>query len=172
LFDLLDRPLHWIPVKWPALIAPKKEDDLSLPGEHEVELRVELLDREEAIWRFPAMFGEDRKPRGTPPEGCADPNDPQKWGPTPETLDSFKRIVHDWRKISAKGRRVEINDENISRLFASPMFEMGFMTAYLIALGGQAETREKNLQPSPDDGRGDTENEPTTSSSGTATVSE
>jgi hypothetical protein len=153
LFDLLDKPLHWISVKWPALLAPEDDSNLSQPGEHEVELRVELVDREEAIWRLPALFGEDDKPRGKPPEICASKDNPEEWGPSPTSFDTFKRVVHSWRKISAKGRKVEMTDDNIRLLLSAPMFEAAFAIAYVSALGGRTQVREGNSGGSASGGR-------------------
>lgn len=150
MFDLLDRPLHWITVKWAALLPPEEEGGLSVPGHHEVELRVELLDRTEFAWRF-AIIPEDFEDE-IPPQ-CADPDDPTKWGPAPSTLDSFLRIVKDWRKISAAGKTVELNEANARILLASPGFVSGFGETYTRAMGGIAEIREKNSDGSPTDGR-------------------
>lgn len=172
MFDLLDKPLHWIPVKWPSLKAPDDADNLSAPGENEVELRVEILNREEVIWRFPGMFGDERKPMGKPPSGCASKDEPEKWAPTPDEVETFLRVVQDWRKISAKGRRVELNPENARLLLQSPMFGPSFASAYLMAIGGQAEIREKNSPGSPDDGRAESEPSAEPSSAKTANGSE
>jgi hypothetical protein len=147
-FDLLDRPLHWILVKWPGLLPPEDDNAVSTPGMFEVELRVDLLDRDEAMWRFPGMFGLD------------DENEDlirfrKERGDTPTTLDSFLAIVMAWRKIKANGRAVELNPENAARLLQAPMFEVAFGQAYILALGGRVEEREKNLPGSPSDGRAD-----------------
>lgn len=153
MFDLLDRPLHWIPVKWKSLVAPEKESDLSVEGEHEIELRVELVDREEAKAFFPGLFGED----------TAD---------APEGFDVFKRVVKEWRKIKANGRSVPLNDDNIRLLLNVPCFEAAFAVAYVTALAGQAEVREGNSSASPSGGRGDIEKAATTPSQETVSDSE
>ncbi len=134
MFDLTDRPLHWIPVKWPGLAQDADESLTSQPVEHEIELRVELLDKEEAKDFFPAVF--DLADR-----------------PIPEEADVFKRVVKAWRKVASAGRPVPMTDENIAVLLRVPMFGAAFTGAYISALGGQVEVREKNLKGSPSSGR-------------------
>lgn len=164
MFDLLDRPLHWIPVKWPALIVPENADDVSTPGEYEIDLRVELLDRPEAIWRFHALFDPG-------PELLKEVE--EQFGDTPpDAFDTFKRVVQAWRKIKANGRKVEMTDENIKLLLKTPMFEAAFAVAYVMALGGQSKVREGNSSGLPSGGQEDSAKPATTISKETATVSE
>lgn len=173
MFDLLDKPLHWVTIKWPSLVAPEKQDDLSEAGENEVELRVELLDRDEAGWRFPGLFGDDFEFENPPPTEYADKDDPSKWGPTPTGVESFLRIVKDWRKIKAAGKTVEFNEKNARLLLQSAMFPAAFSIQYVLALGGRGQEREKNSDGSPSVGRADenTEATPETNSRKTATAS-
>ena len=156
MFDLLDRPLHWILVKWPGLIPPKEDENaVSTPGFFEIDLRVDLLDREEAIWRFPALFGLDDEDPDADRSGNAWKSllaYREEHGPTPDLFESFKHIVHDWRGVNASGRRVKIDDDNIRKLLAAPMFEGAFKQAYILALGGMVEEREKNSEGSPKGG--------------------
>ncbi|MBA2718523.1 MAG: hypothetical protein H0U52_04640 [Chloroflexi bacterium] len=153
MFDLLDRPLHWITVKWPGLAQGENESELSQPAEHKVELRVELLDREEVQRYFPAAFDL--------------PDDP------PAELETFKRVVKEWRKVVSGGRAVPMNDENIAILLKAPMLGAAFTEAYLKAIGGRVEVREKNSQGSPSNGRADDQQAPTrTNSSETADASD
>jgi hypothetical protein len=152
MFDLLDRPLHWIPVKWAALVPAKKCSDLSVQGHHEIELRVELIDREEATGMFPALFDKDDEP-------------------VMDGFGVFKRVVKDWRKIKANGQAVPLTDENIKLLLNVPCFEAAFAVAYVTALAGQAEVREGNSSASPRGGRGDIAKAATTPSNGTVSVS-
>jgi hypothetical protein len=134
MFDLLDKPLHWIPVRWDSLLPPEKEGELSRMGQHEIELRVEIVDRDEAKRLFPTLFGEngDNAPSG---------------------FDVFKQVVHDWRKLSANGQAVPLTDDNIRKLLNVPCFEAGFGVAYVTALAGQSETRSGNSAASPSGGR-------------------
>lgn len=134
MFDLTDRPLHWITVKWPGLAQDEGgESLLSSPTEHEIELRVELVDRDVAKDLFPNVFDEDR--------------------PQPEEVTVFKRTVKDWRKIVSGGRPVKFTEANIKRLLEVPMFGAAYVAAYIQALGGRVEIREKNSQGSPSNGR-------------------
>jgi len=158
MFDLLDRPLHWIEVSWPALIAPEDENQLSEPGKHSVELRVEIIDRDEAQFLFPALFPEDDEKRAELEEKFIG-NEPYN-GKRPDSLGTFKRVVKSWRKIKSNGRRVEMTDANINLLLSAPMFEASFATSYVLALGGRAEIREKNSPGSPSDGREAGESQP------------
>ncbi|MBA3668430.1 MAG: hypothetical protein H0W65_12050 [Sphingomonas sp.] len=153
MFDLLDRPLHWITIKWPGLRQGENESELSQPADHEVELRVELLDREEVKRFFPAAF--DLPDKDAPGE-----------------LEIFKRVVKEWRKVVSNGRPVTMNDENMGLLLKAPMFGAAFTERYLSALGGRVEIREKNSQGSPSNGRADDPQTPTkTNSSGIADAS-
>lgn len=153
MFDILDRPLHWIPVKWPGLAQGDSEDALSKPTEHEIELRVELVDREEIQTLFPALFGKDTAP--------------------PTDMELFKRVVKGWRKIKANGRVPDFSDENIALLLKAPLFAPNFSTAYLDAMGGQTAIREGNSGGLPSGGQADAPNTATTTnSSGNADSSE
>ena len=147
MFDLLDRPLHWLPFKWPGLAPdPENENALSKPVEHEIELRVELVTKDELVELFPRMFGDEDKPV------------------LPE-LEIFKRIVKGWRKIKHGGRVPEFSDENISLLLQAPMFSASFATTYVAAVGGKVDIREGNSDGSPSGGRADDPKTATTTSS-------
>lgn len=134
MFDLTDRPLHWISVKWPGLAQDDDANLTSQPTEHEVELRVELVDREEAKDLFPAVFDLDDRQQ-------------------PEEMVVFKRIVKDWRKVVARGAVVKMTEANIGKMLRVPMFGAAFTNAYIAALGGRVEVREKNSNGSPSNGR-------------------
>lgn len=137
MFDLLDRPLHWIPVKWPSLKPSGDGEGLSVSGENEVELKIEIVSREEAMRLFPAAFD-------MPVDEAPDPD---------RELNTFKRLVVDWRKISSGGKRVEMSDEHIRALLSVPMFGPAFAQSYILALGGVSEIREGNSDASPRGGR-------------------
>lgn len=154
MFDLLDRPLHWITVKWPGLAQGEDESALSQRTDHEVELRVELLDREEVKTFFPAAFD-------LPDDGA------------PGELEIFKRVTKEWRKVVAKGRPVTMDDANMALLLKAPMFGAAFTESYLKAMGGRVEIREKNSQGSPGIGpAGDPQPPTRTNSSAIAGASE
>lgn len=149
MFDLVDRPLHWITVKWPGIAQGDDESADSVPTMHEVGLRVEILDRDEVQAVFPGAFGLETE---APPEA-----------------ESFKRIVKEWRKVVAKGRPVPMNDDNVALMLKVPMFASAFTAAYLSAMGGVVEIREGNSPASPPGGRADGQKAGTKASS-TATA--
>lgn len=161
MFDLLDRPLVWIPVTWPALLQPENASDLAQPGEHTVELRVELVDSEEVIKLFPAMF-----PSRDEAAALAADEDPQSWA-----FKAFKKVVKEWRGLSSGGKASPpMSDKNIRLILKAPLFIAGFASAYLKAMGGRTEVREKNSVGSLSDGRAD--EAPATPSNGTANDSD
>lgn len=150
MFDLTDRPLHWIVVKWPGLSQDDTDDRLtSQPVEHAIELRVEIVDRAEAKDLFPAVFDIGL--------------------PQPEEIVVFKRVVKDWRKVVSKGVPVKMTEANIRKLLEVPMFGASFTAAYISALGGRVEIREKNSGGSPSNGQAD-DPELTTKTPSTKTV--
>lgn len=136
-FDLLDRPLMWIPVRWPGL-KPGPDGGVAVPTEHEIEVEVELLDDKE---EFTKVFGLDDPAQRK--EGETDPTD----------FDAFKRVVKNWRKLTANKIPVEFTDENIRRVLRLPNFATSLQVAYLNALAGRVETREGNSESSPANGR-------------------
>lgn len=130
MFDLVDRPRLWISVKWPGL-APGPDDGLAVEVEHEIEVEVDLVDREEIIALFPA-------------EKTLSPD---------EEIATFKRLVSGWRKFKIAGQTAEFSDANIRKLLSVPMFSTGFELAYMKAWQGKGEAREKNSPRSPGNGR-------------------
>lgn len=157
MFDILDRPLHWIPVKWPGLSQGEDENALSTPVEHEIELRVELVDREEAKALFPVLFYDGPRPNEWDVEGIAEftAKMDELRKSAPAELELFKRLVKGWRKIKAGGRVPDFNDDNIGLLLKVPLFAPSFTEAYLDALRGRTAVREKNSESSPNNGRAD-----------------
>lgn len=130
-FDLLDRPLVWIPVTWPGLAPSDVEGEVAKVVEHRVDIQVEILPRDE----LERMFY---------PKGDAEPVD---------DFDAFKRIAQGWRKLVAHGRPVEFTDDNIRLLLNVSGFPTALQTHYLKACAGKVETREGNSDASPSDGR-------------------
>lgn len=136
MFDLTERPLHWITVEWPGLSQDEADaDGLSVPTKHMVELRVELVDREELKDLFPAIFAPDENRASL------------------EEVVIFKRVVKAWRKIVSGGVPVKFSEPNIKKLLSVPMFAGAFTGAYVTAVAGMVETREKNSQTPPSSGR-------------------
>jgi len=170
LFDILDRPLHWITVKWPGLSQQGGDENaLSVPVEHEVELRVELVDRDEVQDIFPKMFrGEDATVMDPTVLAKADEliaADPSLARDSAIEIAAFLRITKGWRKIKAGGRVPEFNVENVRLLLKVPMFGPAFTGAYVAALGGKAAIREGNLSDSPANGPADGSSKASTTSS-------
>lgn len=151
-FDLLERPLHWITVEFPGLKPPEDEREDSIPTKHKVRLRVELVDRDEAVSFFPAIFGKEEEP---------------KLGES----ELFERIVKDW-DVKAGGRRAELNRENIEKLLKVPMFGAAFANAYVVALGGKVAIREEKLDGLPSGGQADGPKPAETTSTAIAPASE
>jgi len=136
-FDLYDRPLVWIPVKFPGLSQPDG-DEVAVAIMHEVELQVEILDREQfAEWM--QLLEADAENAGTVDRQAEN--------------RSVTMIVKGWRKVKARGRTVEFNEENLRRLLAWPNFVTALGTSYMKAWQGQAETRLGNSASSPAGGR-------------------
>lgn len=153
MFDLTDAPRLWINVKWPGLI-PGPDEGLAVETEHEVELEVEIVDRDELLILFPL-----RPERANTPE---------------EEAVIFKRLCSAWRKFKIAGQTAEFSDENIKKLCKVPMFATGFELAYMAAWQGRGVAREKNSEGSPSIGRAGTLQgaKGTTSSSAIAAASE
>jgi hypothetical protein len=125
-YDIAEKRLVWIPVRWPGVQAPDGNGALAENVTHEIECQVELVDEEEVK----AVFGGDLS-----------------------DLEKFKRVVHDWRGVRMDRTSAPMTDGNISRILAVPMFKKGLEVSYLEAWSGQLRTREKNSESSSDDGR-------------------
>lgn len=135
MFDFADKALVWIPVRWDTLRPGEDPDDLAVVRENEIEVQVEIVDRD----RLREIF----------PGGVIDDKDAE--------ASAFKALAHNWRKIRDGDKPVIFNDENVARLLAVPMFAGGFERAYMDAWSGRVEYREKNSEGSPSNGRADAE---------------
>jgi len=128
MFDLLDRPLLWISVKWPGL-KPGGADGTGLAEavENEIEVRVELKEADE----LETIFADGR-------DGC----------------DVLREVVSDWRRIKSGGQPLPFTPENAKLLMQrQPAFFTAFHVAYLGAIMGRVETREGNSDALPADGQ-------------------
>jgi len=133
MYDLLDRPLVFIPVEWPGLIAT--EDGGAISTTHRVEIQVEILDRDEfTAWAAKGLLT---------PEGDAR---------VAHELEVFREVAKGWRKIKSAGRTPEFSDDNILALLRKPGFVSAFGPAYLKAFAGQVEVRTGNSAGSPEHG--------------------
>lgn len=115
-------------------------DGLAKPIEFEIELLVELVDRERLRTMFPGsdvldeLTDQERRDR---------------------EVEGFLELVKDWRKVADKGAPLRYDEENAKKLLGVPMFAGGFESSYLAAWTGQAEIREGNSDASSDDGPAD-----------------
>lgn len=129
-FDLLDRPLVFIPVKWAGI--GKTDDGGAIRVDHVVDIQVELLDRDEfSDWIIEANKDVEREDRAA------------------HELATIKKVAKGWRKIKAGGRDVAWNDENLAKLLLWPGFVTAFGEAYMTAWRGELETRTGNSDGSP-----------------------
>lgn len=135
MFDLLEKPLVWISVKFPGLAQEAEGEGTATLVEHRIELCVEIVPRDE----FRALFLNNLEAKGEPAA----------------EIDVFKRVVSGWRKIVADRKPVPFTDDNIVRLLNVPGFATAFGTAYLQAWQGQVETREGNSDSLPAGGQAD-----------------
>jgi hypothetical protein len=143
MFDLSDRPLVWIPIKWTALKRP--DDDpagLAIEAEFTFDCEVEVLDRDELVKLFGDDLGLEREAGEARAGDQAGDNPP----PTKRELEvaRFLKVVKAWRKVKDGGRDLELNAENVGRVLARPAVVSAFETAYLAACAGKADIRRGN----------------------------
>lgn len=130
MFDLAEKRLVWIPVKWNGVKAGTDPDAIAENVVHEIQAQVELVDSDE----LKKILGEESKL---------------------ENLERFKRLVHNWRGVKMGKADAPMTDENIQIMLRVPMFPVGFETSYLKAWGGLLEERTKNSNASSDAGQAD-----------------
>lgn len=131
-FDLLDKPLVYIPVKWSGVReGPNGE---AVATEHSVEVQVEILDRVELV----AWIGESAVDTSDGVDEAAVAHILAK------ELGSFKRVAQGWRGVKAGNKTAPFTDENIERIIRAPGFTDAFGEAYMAAWRGQVATREGN----------------------------
>lgn len=143
MFDLAERPLVWIPVKWPVL---KPTGKAGLAKEHtaHIEIEIELLDRDDLIDLFDHRFSESDDVEQD--ESVEDEQDEKvaRIASRDREVARFKRVVKQWRLVADAGKALELNDENIRRMLGVPGFVTAFEAAYLTACAGKAEVRRGN----------------------------
>ena len=138
-FDLLDSPLVYIPVRWNAVTAGA--DGSAAVFKHVVDIQVEMLDKDQLV------------------EWIAIGNrEVEKADEKARQIEGFRFVAKGWRGVVANGRPVDFDDANIWRLLTKPGFDTAFTSAYGLAINGRVETREKNSEASPVDGRADASN--------------
>lgn len=130
LFDLSDRPMAWIEVAWPGIVAGE-EDGFAQEIEHKIELFVEIVERDELKRLFPRLMGDNE-------------------APLVSEIDIVMRLASDWRqagskrKILDKGKEVPFTKKHVEKLIKKPMFGPSFTTCYMAAVGGKVRVREGN----------------------------
>jgi hypothetical protein len=134
MFDLLSRPLVFIPVKWKG-VAEGKEGE-AVPVEHAIDVQVEILDRVE----FDKWIDMNRKDGDTPDVDPAG------------ELAIFKTVAKGWRKIRMNGSTAQFTDDNIARMLRYPGFVGAFGEAYMETWAGRVAVREGNSDGSPANG--------------------
>ena len=141
MFDLTDRPLVWVPVKWQVLRPNEIEGETAVEHEVSIDIEVEVKDRDELVELASEMFGLD----GAKAKEVED-LEPQAIIERSRALEvtQFMSIVRDWRKFKAGGKPVEFNADNVRKLLAVPGFLNAFQTAYFNACAGKLETRKGN----------------------------
>jgi len=175
-FDLLDRPLVFIPVRWKGIGAD--ENGVAILIDHEVEIRVEMLDDKQFLdWSRLMSADKFRGERNDLNERVAlaqvqlaggsegvgkiltelqnaldDLNVRAQAESDRVDVESFKAVAREWRKILAGGNRPVFNDDNIARLLQWPGFGKAFGDAYVQTWKREAEIREGNSVGSPANG--------------------
>ena len=129
MFDLADKRMVWIPVRWPGVAAPDAEG-VAQNVEHEIECFVELLDKD----RLKEVFYPERD----------EDDDPDEAEKLERDLGKFMAVVTDWRKVKSGGASAPFNKDNARKILKVPMFASGFEESYIAAWSGQLEIREKN----------------------------
>lgn len=141
MFDLAEKRLAWIPIKWNGL--RPGPDGVAEPCDFEIQVLAEILDADDLLATF-----------GTPSD---DHDEKQKalveQAQKLTNLERFKRVVSDWRNIIIHGKPAEFTDENIEKLLAKAMFGVGFDTSYLKAWSGHPELALKNSEGSSSSGQ-------------------
>lgn len=175
-FDLLSRPLVFIPVEWKGI--GSDENDNAVVIDHRVEIQVEMLDDAEFL-EWSQLMAKDhfRAERNDLNERVAaaqlkiatgEPGGGALLTELQDALDSlnaraqahgnqlgvesFKKVAHNWRKIVAGNTVPQFNDANIDRLLKWPGFGGAFGDAYLKTWKREAEIREGNSVGSPANG--------------------
>jgi hypothetical protein len=140
MFDLAEKRLVWIPVRWPGL-KPGKGEGPAEETTHEILCQVDLVDRDQLRGLF-AFADTDDKTKGSVVEV-----------PPADELAKFRALCTDWKGVKTGTKSAPMTDENILKMLEVPNFAAGFQTSYLTAWQGRLEEREKNSSSSSSGGR-------------------
>jgi hypothetical protein len=156
MFDLADRPLVWIPVKWSVLRPGARPKAVAIESEVSIEVEVEILDRDELVELFSGYFSDetvaavksDEEPAADPAEEPDDAAAEELPAPEPSERElevkRFLRVVKSWRKVKEGGRDLDLNEENARKMLRVPGFASAFEGRYLAACAGKADIRRGN----------------------------
>ena len=154
MFDLSEKPLVWIPVKWLSLRPGPKAGDLAVEHENEIKVEVELKDRDELVEFFADALSETPQGKALKDsvagDAAQDVEAPigeeagEKPSPRVTEAERFLGLVKNWSGVADKGQPIELNLANAKRMLAVPGFAGAFETAYLLACAGKVETRKGN----------------------------
>jgi hypothetical protein len=175
-FDLLAKPLVYMPVKWQGLGADNNGDAIVV--DHEVTIQVELLTREQLEeWSAAAnldKFATERaelndrisaaiRLSNEGGDGASallaeltiEQNELNRRGREANRerdVVTFTTVAHGWKGVLAQGSPVPFNPENARKLLAWPGFGEAFAPAYRDAVQGKLAVREGNSEGSPANG--------------------
>jgi hypothetical protein len=141
MFDLADRPLVWIPVKWTVLRPGEGDKEEAVETEVSIKIEVELKDRDDIAELSVKMFGLD--PEEKPEASIADQLKDAKKGREKE-VELFMQLVTNWKGVKKSGVDVDFNAENVRAMLGVPGFWGAFQSAYMSACVGKRETRKGN----------------------------
>lgn len=136
MFDIADRPLVFIPIKWTVLRPGEGDDANAVEVDAIVEVEVEVKDRDELLILFDDYFGE--------PENGEVKIDEQRLSGRALELKRFMALVSRWRKVVAGGKPLELNEDNARKMLLVPGFATAFEASYLAACAGKSEIRKGN----------------------------
>lgn len=150
MFDLSDRPLVWIPIKWTVLRPPerkpsdKRDEGVAVETEVTIDVHVEIFDREQLT----ELLGDDFSlisGEAMPTEDGVEV-DPEAEPLTTRQIEArrFMKIVSGWRKFKDKGNLVPFDEEHVIKLLKVPGFISAFEAAYMAACAGKSDIRRKN----------------------------
>lgn len=138
MFDLSDRPLVLIPVKWAVLRPGRGKGATAVPQDITIKVEVELKDRDELVELFPEYLDggwpivEDEAPEETRARTLN------------LEVDRFMKLVQSWSGVVDNGSPVEISPEVVAAMMKRPGFSQAFDKAYFAACAGKLETRKGN----------------------------
>lgn len=138
MFDLSDRPLVWVPVKWSVLRPGRGAKATAIPTDVTIKVEVELLDREQLAEFYPEIVGESLPvvEDETPQEARTRHMDAE--------VSRFMRVVNAWSGVKNGTADVELSEDVVRQMMLRPGFSIAFDKAFIAACAGKLETRRGN----------------------------